>query len=115
MLYLASLDDITETGQPRYREPGTAPSPEDIMVDREVSDIRARGINEIVSTLTAEEQVVIRGLFGFEDRDIRTLRSLAAELGISEYRVGAIRDEAKNRLSIRATLHADSAILGPAR
>ena len=116
MLYLASLDDVNETGQSLFGKlVSDAPSAEEVMEELDEEGIRARRLNEIIDTLTADEQYVIRGLGGFGGQEPRTMRAIAADLGLGEYRVQAIRDEAMNRISIRATIHPNGAIFGAAR
>lgn len=116
MLYLASLDDVTETGQSLFGKlVSDAPSAEEVMEELDEEEIRARRLNEIVATLTVDEQYVIRGVFGFGGQEPRTMRAIATDLGLGEYRVSAIRDEAMNRISIRATIQPNGAVFGAAR
>ncbi|MDO5413962.1 MAG: sigma-70 family RNA polymerase sigma factor [Bacillota bacterium] len=71
-------------------------SPEEVAIERDVCNI----VNEKMKVLSDIERTVITELYGFNNKEIKTLQSIGEEIGITKQRVGQIKKSAVAKLAI---------------
>ena len=60
-----------------------------------------RIIQEIISTLTEKEKIIIENHYGFNDDKILTQREIARQLGVSQASISRIENKALNKIKIK--------------
>ena len=58
-------------------------------------------IQEIISTLTEKEKIIIENHYGFNDDKILTQREIARQLGVSQASISRIENKALNKIKIK--------------
>lgn len=78
--------------------PSGEQSAEDLVANRQMSELLHSGVEEFVSTLAEREKAVLKGRVLDEDK--KTLQELSEELGISKERVRQLENKLKSKLRI---------------
>ncbi|TSC79956.1 MAG: RNA polymerase primary sigma factor [Candidatus Peregrinibacteria bacterium Gr01-1014_25] len=72
----------------------TEPQPEEGGIDAE----RVAAIEEVLASLSPREAEVLRGRFGFKDGEVKSLKKIGGEIGLTRERVRQIQNRALQKL-----------------